>query len=254
MSSRTFTLFLVLLSGGPLSLPQNIAAYKPNLGRTSPLLSHVGMEIHFGLGGAGADVGMPLSRRFNLRAGSEYFRYSTDFEDNGAQVSAHLRLQSSHASLDWFPFGGRFRVSPLVVFANNNRVQATALIPAGSTVTLNGQDYISSPADPLHGGGSVDLRKFSPGLSLGTGNMVPRPPAHFSFPVEAGFYYSGQPRLKVNFTGSACDPTAPQTGCESVERDPGFQQNLAEFIAHRNHSLSYLSFFPIFSAGVGYRF
>ncbi len=164
-------------------------------------------------------------------------------------------MQSGHASLDWFPFGGRFRLGPLMVFANNNRVLATAIIPSGSIVTLNGQNYISSLTDPLHGSGSVEFHKISPGFTLGFGNIVPRTKAHFSVPVEAGFYYVGQPGLKVNFSGSACDPTQPPAiGCQSVTQDASFQQNLAAFIARNNHNLSYASFFPVFSVGFGYAF
>jgi hypothetical protein len=84
---------------------------------------------------------------------------------------------------------------------------------------------------------------------------VPRTGRHLTFPVEAGFYYVGQPGLKVFFTGSACDPTQPlATGCESVDQDSGFQQSLAAFVAHTNHNLSYVSYFPILSFGVGYAF
>jgi hypothetical protein len=133
--------------------------------------------------------------------------------------------------------------------------KATALVPPGSTITLNGQDCISSFTDPLHGAGSVDFRKASPGFTLGTGNVVSRTRSHLSIPLEIGFYYVGQPGLKVNFTGSACDPTLPAAiACESVDQDPGFQQNLAAFIARNKRNLSYASLFPIFSVGFGYAF
>ncbi len=217
--------------------------------------SSVGVDAHVGLGGIGFDIATPLSRKFNLRAGSDFFSYNASFQEQGANVNADLRLRSGHASLDWFPFGGRFRLSPLIVYGNDNRVQATALVPSGSTVTLNGQDYISSSTDPLHGSGSVDFRKVSPGISLGFGNIVPRVKNRFSVPVEVGFYYVGQPGLKVAFTGSACDPTQPPAiGCQSVDQDSGFQQNLAAFKARNDNNLSYASFFPIFSIGLGYKF
>jgi hypothetical protein len=217
--------------------------------------STVGLDWHTGLGGVGLDVATPLARKFNVRAGADFFRFSTSFQDQGADVAINLHMLSGHASLDWFPFGGRFRLSPQVVFANNNRVQATALIPSGSSVTLNGQDYISSYSDPLHGNGLIDFHKISPGFSLGFGNIIPRTKSHFSIPVEAGFYYAGQPGLKVNFSGSACDPTLPGAiGCQSVAQDAGFQKNLAAFVARNNNTLSYASFFPIFSVGFGYKF
>ncbi len=217
--------------------------------------SSLGVDAHVGIGGIGFDVATPVSRKFNLRAGADFFGYGTSFQEQGANVAADLQLRSGHASLDWFPFGGRFRLSPLIVYGNNNRVQATAVVPSGSTVTLNGQDYISSATDPLHGSGSIDFRKVSPGLSLGFGNIIPRTKSHFSIPVEVGFYYVGQPGLKVAFTGSACDPTQPAAiGCQSVDQDAGFQQNLAAFTARNNNNLSYASFFPIFSIGLGYKF
>ena len=139
-----------------------------------------------------------LSRKFNLRAGSEFFTYSTTFIEQGAHVAANLRLQSAHASLDWFPFRNGFRVSPLLVFANNNRGRASAVVPPGGHHILKrARLHQQCRRTPLRGAGSVDFRKISPGLSLGFGNIVPRSGKRFTFPVEAGFYYAGQPGLKV---------------------------------------------------------
>jgi hypothetical protein len=222
--------------------------------RTYRPFSGLGLATRVGFAGTGFDVATPLATRFNLRAGADFFSYSTSFQEEGANVGINLRLRSGHAGLDWFPFGGHFRLSPQMVLSNNNRVVATAIIPSGSTITLNGQDYISSYSDPLRGAGRIDFRKVSPGFSLGFGNLIPRDRSHFSIPVEMGFYYVGQPNLRVSFTGSACDPNFPASvGCQSVDQDPTFQQNLAAFKARNNHNLSYASFFPTFSVGFGYR-
>jgi hypothetical protein len=215
----------------------------------------VAADAYVGLGGIGLDVSTTLSARWNLRAGSELLNASSSLAEEQADVTAHLELRSGHASLDWFPFGNCFRVSPLLNFANNNQLRATALIPAGNTITLNGSDYISSFKDPLHGSGSVDFRKVAPGLTAGFGNVIPRSGKHFSFPVEFGVYYVGQAGLKVSFTGSACDSTQPLgLGCQSVDNDSEFEQSLTAFRAQTNHNLSYASFFPVLSSGIGYRF
>jgi hypothetical protein len=222
--------------------------------RTYRPFSGLGMATRVGFAGTGFDVATPLATRFNLRAGTDFFSYATSFQEQGANVGINLRLRSGHASLDWFPFGGHFRLSPQLVFGNNNRIVSTAIIPPDSTFTLNGQDYVSSSSDPLRGSGRIDFRKVSPGFSLGFGNVIPRDRGHFSIPVEMGFYYAGQPSLQVAFIGSACDPnfSAP-AGCQSVDHDPGFQQNLTAFKVRNDHNLSYASFFPIFSVGFGYR-
>jgi hypothetical protein len=222
--------------------------------RTYRPFSSLGMATRVGFAGAGFDLATPLARKFNLRAGTDFFGYDTSFQEQGANVGIDLHLRSSHGALDWFPFGGHFRLSPQVVFGNNNRILATAIIPPGSTITLNGQDYISSYTDPLRGSGRIDFRKVSPGISFGFGNLIPRDRNHWSIPIEMGFYYAGQPSLQVAFFGSACDPNvSPSVGCDSVSQDPGFQQNLSAFKTRNDHNLSYASFFPIFSVGLGYR-
>jgi hypothetical protein len=39
-----------------------------------------------------------------------------------------------------------------------------------------------------------------------------------------------------------------------VQQDEGFQRDLAAFIRRNNNNLSYASFFPVASFGVGYSF
>jgi hypothetical protein len=43
----------------------------------------VGIGLYAGLGGAGVDLATPLTRKFNVRAGAEYFSDSTTFQDQG---------------------------------------------------------------------------------------------------------------------------------------------------------------------------
>jgi len=243
----------------PSSAAAGVVAVPP-YGQKSPSFyrpfTRTGYDSHIGIGGVGFDIATLLFRKFNLRSGADFFSYTANFQEQGANIGANLRMRAAHANLDWFPFGGRSRLSPLLVFSNNNRIEATALIPAGSTITLNGENFISSQSDPLHGAGSIDFRKVSPGLTLGFGNVIPRDHrSHISVPIEAGFYYVGQPRLNINFSGSACDPTMPATiGCKAVDKDSGFMQDLAAFTARNNRNLRYASLFPVFSVGLGYFF
>lgn len=236
----------------------NSIAKAPKSGDFSLVVLHgsrIGFDAQVDLNGIGGDIAFAITPHLNLRLGGKFFSYSTSFQEEGAKVNASLRLGGGKASLDWFPFHNGFRISPLVVFLNQTGVHATVLIPPGQTISLDESDYVSSHADPLHGSASVGVWKTSPGLTIGYGNIILGSGKHLSFPTELGFYYIGQPTLKVDFSGSACDPSQPESlGCQPVEQDAGFQSDLAAFIRRNNNNLKYASFLPIASFGVGYRF
>jgi hypothetical protein len=61
-------------SGAPMSKP-----FHP--------FSKIGIASHAGLAGVGFDIATPLARNFNLRTGSDFFGYSTTFEEQGSECS-----------------------------------------------------------------------------------------------------------------------------------------------------------------------
>lgn len=218
-------------------------------------LDSIGIDIHIGVNGIGGDIALPVAQHFNLRLGGQYFQYSDTFAEDGANVAASLQVGNGVAAVDWYPFHTGLRISPQVVFAIQTQVQASVIVPGGQSISLDGQDFISSPTNPLQGSGFVNTRKAAPGISIGWGNISPRGNRRLTFPVEAGFYYIGQPNLRVNFSGTACEADLPATvGCEDVTQDASFQSSLNAFIARNQHNVSYASFFPIASIGIGYRF
>ena len=222
---------------------------------TGELWKHPGIGISVGVNGVGLDIAEPLGQRFNVRVGGEYLGYKGDFATDGAQINVALSVGGGHVALDYYPWHNGFRISPQVRFAVQTEANLKVLVASGREIDLDGGGYVSSDADPLHGTGFVSTRKTAPGISIGYGNLSPRHGSHFSFPVEFGFYYIGQPSLHVTFDGSACDPSFPQTiGCADVTADPTFQSDLKKFITRQNNNLSYGTFFPIVSAGFGYRF
>ena len=252
----------------PVSTPRSpdassniIATEQPTIYGPRPVVvedsgqRHIGLGVNVAIGGLGVDFAALVQRHLNVRLGGQFFGYAGSFQEQGAIVNGNIRLGGGRGSLDWFPFHNGFHLSPSVFFLNQTAIRATVLVPSGSDVSVGGGDYVSSNADPLHGSASIGLRKTSPGFVLGYGNLIPRGEKRFSFPVEVGFYYVGQPTLKVLFSGSACDPTQPQPlGCQPVNQDAGFQASLAAFIARNNNNLKYASFLPVLSFGVGYSF
>ena len=210
-----------------------------------------------GLNGVSVDVAEAVRERVNVRVGAEFLRVSGQFVEQNAQVDFNLRLGGGHAGLDLFPFQhSSFRVSPQLRFGILTRGTANVLIPPGEVVSFSGEDYTSTDVDPLRGTAYFDTRKIAPGISIGFGNLVPRTrDRHWSFPVDLGFYYIGQPNLQISFVGTACSvsPNKPQS-CDDVTKDAGFQSDLKKFIDRNRHNVSYASLFPVLSFGVGYRF
>ena len=250
--------FLILAVLGvvvPAGVAQNanfVARAPAGAGNGAPFTAY-GVDWHVGVNGVGVDFASAITRKLSLRTGFDLFHYSREFTTSGIPVDANVQLQSAHVDLDWYPRGGGFHVGPRMVFLNNNNFSGQSTIPSGETLTLDGQDFTGSASDPLQGSGKVSFAPISPGLTIGYGNLVSKKRGHWKIPLEAGFYYVGQPRLEVTFTGQACSP-GDSTTCENVSQDPDFQNSLSKFIARQNHNLSYARFFPILSVGVGYAF
>ncbi len=214
-----------------------------------------GIGVHVGTSGIGVELGVPLNRHLSARIGGDFIRYRGSFVDEGADIDAFLQFGYAKAQLDYYPSGGngRFHISPLLVFANQTHLQANVVVSPSQTIDFGNDQYASSTTDPLHGSGRVDLRHTAPGLSVGWGNIT-RGKGHFTFPVDLGFFYVGQPKLQVQFSGTACDLTHPENGCGHIQDDPDFQNDLARFIARNNHNLTYARFLPVLNIGIGYRF
>jgi hypothetical protein len=200
--------------------------------------------------GAGAELATPLFRRFNLRSGANFLAFTSPFGIDGVNYDANLHFRSSQSTLDWFPLGGSFHISPGILYAKNT-VSSTATVPAGQSFTLGDQDFINSVADPVYGKMSlVYPRSFSPMLLLGFGNILPRSTRRLSIPVELGVAYTSAPTINVNLTGIACT----NQGCTSFATNSEAQASLTQEIQKINEDLKKVPVYPILSLGVAYHF
>jgi hypothetical protein len=226
---------------------------------------------HFGLGAGISPLGIQLQAatnlagHLNLRGTGNFFNYSTNFTSNGIAANATLNLASAGVQADLYPFRSGFRLSPGVLFMNQNQVTAATNVAAGSSFTLNGTTYYSANANaetgatPVVGTGIVGLNTTKPAFmaTVGWGNMA-RGDHHFSFPVDFGAAFNGAPTVKVNLSGWACQDQA-QTMCSNLS-DPtnpisaAFQSNLNAQLAKWISDLNPLKTYPILSLGVAYSF
>jgi hypothetical protein len=216
--------------------------------------SALAVGVGIGVGGIGFDVATPLARKFNLRGTGDFFRYNATITENSVTYGGDIQLASGGAVLDWFPFGGAFRLSVGVTAYNGNQLTGTASLNPNQSFTINGNTYYSSATDPAHASATLQLgTRAAPSFSFGWGNMVPRKVGkHFSFPVAIGFVYVGQPKVDLVFGGSTCNSVG--TACQSIANNPTFQSDLAAQKAKYQNDLSALRFYPILSFGIGYKF
>jgi len=159
----------------------------------------VGAGIRLSTLGAGAEVGVSLSNRLNVRGGVNIFQYNRGFNHDGISYKGQLNLRSGEAHLDWYPIGHTFHLSPGLLVYNGNGATATANVPGGSTFTLGGTTYTSDPTNPIMGTGKLDFVKAAPTVMFGFGNLVPQS-RHFTFNSEMGVVFQGSARTNRKLT------------------------------------------------------
>ena len=216
---------------------------------------HFGVMANIGIAGAGIQFGVPLVPHVALRFGGDYIRYTGSYQYDAANIAASLQFGYGRVALDYFPWRHRrFHISPLLIVANQTHIQANVTIDSNSRLDLGGESFYSSPADPLHGTGRVDLRKTSPGLTVGFGNLT-HGRGHWTFPVEMGAFYNDTPKLQIDFTGTACAAGQPPAlACQRVQNNADFQTSLKTFRARQEHNLTYARFMPVVNTGIAFRF
>jgi len=214
-------------------------------------VSRIGVGVRLSTLGAGAEVGVALADKLNLRGGFNIFQYSRGFDHDGITYKGQLNLRSGEAHLDWYPLGHTFHLSPGLLIYNGNGAKATANVPGSSTFTLGGTTYTSDPANPITGTGKLDFVKAAPTAMFGFGNLVPQH-RHFTYNFELGAVFQGSARTKLNLTGNACDSTG--LNCVNAATDPTVQQNVAAEQTKINNKLSPFKYYPVISFGFGYRF
>lgn len=238
----------------------SIAAVRP---RTLAPRTHAASfgQVAFGVGVSPMGVSMSattnLNPYMNVRGTGSVMNYTiNNFTTNGLQVNGKLNLASAGASLDFYPFPNHgFRLSPGVLFYNQNGASTTFTVVPGTSFTLNDYTFYASKTNPIMGYGVLGLHKQNPAFTAttGWGNQIRRGNGHFSFPVEVGVAFIGQPDLNIALTqGQVCD--ANGNNCQNIATDATVQANLQAQVAKYRSDLEPLKTYPIVSFGVAYSF
>jgi hypothetical protein len=215
--------------------------------------SHFGVGVKLSSLGLGVERAVLVSERSNLRAGFNVLGFSHTFTKDGISYDGHLNFKTFEAHYDFFPWAGRFHVSPGVLIYAADPIKANAFIPGNHTFTLGGVRFYSDPSNPATAQGRINFNRAAPTITVGWGNLISRKEgSRFSFPFEIGIAIQGNPKTSLAFGGNVC--AAPGTFCSSAITDAAVQSNIASEENKINNNLSALKVYPIISGGFGFRF
>src|SRR5215475_12401847 len=102
---------------------------------------------NFNTFGPGVQITTNVVDHVNVRASGSALYYSTNFNTNGFDAHAKMNMATAGIAADVYPFLRHgFRVSPGVLFVNNNRINATAIAAGGTSIDFNDTTYYSATA------------------------------------------------------------------------------------------------------------
>ncbi len=241
------------LAGG--SLYQKAGAAPAASGPPKPL-SRIALGVGFSPLGIGFQAATNINSHFNVRGTGNFLNYTrNNIQTEGFDVTAKLNLASAGASVDFYPFHAGFRLSPGILFYNQNKVDAVFLAAAGTSFTLNNHTYYSAAgSNGVKGNGSFGLGNGSQAFTMttGWGNVIPASGRHISFPFEVGVAFTKDPTVALNLSGFVCD--AQGKNCVNVATDATAQADLAAQVKKYQSDFNQLKTYPIVSFGVAYNF
>jgi hypothetical protein len=209
--------------------------------------------------GVHMEIATNANRYMNLRVVGNLFSYNmNNLSTNGFLVNGKLNLATAGASVDFYPFPMHgFRVSPGLLFLNNNGANANMIAQGATSFTLDDATYYSSVSDPVKGYGNVTLNNQNPAFTIttGWGNTISRRGGHWSLPVEIGVALISDPVVNIVLNGGqVCSNPEGTENCEDVVGNSSVDSNLKAQIVKYNNDLQPLRFYPILSFGVAYNF
>jgi hypothetical protein len=192
--------------------------------------------------GFGGDFSFPITDHFGLRANLYGGSVSHATTESGVRYDSKMRFSTAMGLVDFFPAGGRFRLSAGVAY-NNNRLDLRARGTSGSTGTIeiNDRDYNISDVGPVTG--ELRFNKANPYFGVGWGNGSRNLGVGLFFSADLGFMIVN-PRVRLNANCPAAFSTAQ---CNQLQND------LREEELQFKDSWGYHSWYPVLSFGLGYR-
>lgn len=193
---------------------------------SSPAHAQIGVAVHGGSLGVGADLGYSVHPRVTLRAGGNFFPFNLDITASDIEYTFDFPSPQLTAAVDLF-LVGNLRFSGGAVYSPNS----FAISATPTTLTEIGiVSYTPAQIGSLTG--SFVTNKLAPFVSLGWGNIATS---------KVGFFFD----LGVSFTGSPSVELATTGGVVS-------QLDLTEEAAQFEDDISVFKYYPIATLGLSF--
>ena len=203
----------------------------------------IGIGLRAGTTGVGAEVGLGLTGKLNLRGHFSTFSYgyqnTTTDEEPNIEVDGDAELGAMSAFLDLHPFGNSFRLSAGVGI-NNFDVSATGRaldsvcfgdeLPDGA---CDGKEFSPDRLGSLKGSVSYPA-PVHPYMGIGFGSLG-KGESLITFLFDLGVFYTGSPEIDLENEGLF----RPTTETENLQV--------------LNDGLESFKWYPVVSIGIGFR-
>jgi hypothetical protein len=176
-----------------------MAAVLGSGGRAGAALDEWAIAFKTGTLGIGGELRTTLLPDLHLRGSVQWFPLSFDLEFDDVEYDVDLRLLNPMLALDWFPFGGDFRVSGGLVFnASDVELEATAdrAVRIGNTIYF--------PADLGSIVGEAEFNEIAPYVGIGFGNPF-LGSRRWGLTGDIGVAFIGSPGVRLRATGPFAD-------------------------------------------------
>lgn len=187
--------------------------------------------------GAGGTVGFHdphdlLGLRFN----ANFFRLGFNFIQSQAHSRAQATFQNESVYADYYPFHGNFHLTAGVVFNQNNANFSSTPEVTGALLGFITQTHYTGAIGNVHG--PIRFNPVSPYFGVGYNINSGK---HWTFTADAGAIYQGNGHIQMNTTGLLA--TFPQ-----------FNQQILSNGYKADKMIDKMSFYPVISFQIGYRF
>ena len=207
-----------------LALPASMAR-----AQTAPF----GIGPTIGTLGAGLDGGVRVGPYLGLRLDASALSFDANRTISGIRYKFATDLRSGGPALDFYPFGGGFRLSGSVRI-NGNKADVTSTPTSNIRVGSN----IYTPAELGTLSGDVKYNRVAPYVGLGYSGRVTD---WLELGVDAGVLYQGKPSVSLGATGAFAN-------------NPMLQADLDQQHAAIQSKINWTAWYPVLTLSALFRF